>query len=152
MDTPTEPTVSFSLTVKDASKALKFYTNAFGAQEVFRMPAPDGSVAHAEFTIGNTRIYISGEAEEWHAFAMPKNTMASCLFTIMTEDCDVSHERAAKAGAETLSPPEDKFWGARSSVIKDPYGYRWSLNQMTEELSPEEVSKRAEEFFAAMKP
>lgn len=150
MDTPTEPTVSFSLTVKDAAQALEFYANAFGAKELFRMPAPDGTVAHAEFTIGNTRIYISGEAEEWHAYAMPENTMASCLFSIGTEDCDAAHERATQAGAESLSPPADQFWGARSSIIKDPYGYRWSFNQMTEELSHEEVLKRAEKLFKDM--
>ncbi len=150
MESNPEPTVSFSLTVKDAAQALDFYTTAFGAKELFRMPAPDGSVAHAEFIIGNTRIYISGEAEEWHAYAMPENTMASCLFSIATEDCDAAHERATQAGAESLSPPVDQFWGARSSIIKDPYGYRWSFSQMIEELSPEEISKRAEELFASM--
>lgn len=150
MGNPTEPTVSFSLTVKDAAQALKFYTDAFGAEELYRLPAPDGSVAHAEFMIGNTRIYISGEAEEWHAYAMPENSMASCLFSIMTDDCDASHEKAVKAGAGSLSSPADQFWGARSSIVKDPYGYRWSFTQIVEELSPEEISKRAEKLFASM--
>ncbi len=75
-----EPTVSFSLTVKDVSRALAFYSAALEAEELFRIPSPEGVVVHAEFMIGNSRIYISDEAEEWHAFAMPEGTTASCLF------------------------------------------------------------------------
>jgi PhnB protein len=132
----------------DASKALEFYAKAFGAQELFRLPAPDGIIAHAEFMIGNDRIYISGESPEWHAFAMPEGTLASCLFSIATENCDRSHSRAIEAGAESLSDPEDYFWGTRSSIVKDPFGYRWSLNQLIEDLSPEELERRAQKFFS----
>lgn len=148
MEPNTEPTVSFSLTVKDANKALAFYTEAFGAKELFRMPTPDGGVAHAEFMIGNTHIYISDESEEWHAFAMPDGTMASCLFSVMTDDCDAAYKGATGAGAESLSEPENQFWGSRSAIVKDPFGYRWSLNQQIEEVSPEELTKRAEALFS----
>lgn len=148
MEQTPEPTVSFSLTVPDAAQALDFYTHAFGAQELFRLPAPDGSIAHAEFMIGNSRIYISGEAPEWHAFAMPENQLASCLFSIATEDCDSSHRRAIEAGADSLSDPDNFFWGTRSSMVKDPFGYRWSFNQRIEDLTPEEIERRAKEFFS----
>lgn len=148
MEDKTVPTIALSLTVKDTASALNFYSEALGAVEVFRMPAPDGGVAHAEFMIGNARIYISDEAEEWHAFAMPEGTTASCLFSIMTEDCDQAYNRAIKAGAESLSEPENKFWGTRSALIKDPFGYRWSFNQMVEDISPEEMAKRAQAFFS----
>lgn len=149
MEQKAEPTVALSLTVKDTSSALNFYSSALGAVEVFRMPAPDGGVAHAEFMIGNTRIYISDEAEEWHAFAMPDGTTASCLFSIMTADCDSAYDRAIKAGAESLREPENQFWGMRSAIVKDPFGYRWSFSQMVEDVSPEELAKRAEEFFSS---
>ena len=144
-----EPTVSLSLTVKDASRALSFYSEALGAEEQLRMPSPEGGVAHAEFMVGNTRIYISDEAAEWHAFAMPEGAMASCLFSIMTEDCDTSYNRAIKAGAKSLSEPMDQFWGARSALIKDPFGYRWSLIQKIEEVSPEELERRAQAHFSS---
>jgi PhnB protein len=150
MEQKTEPTVALSLTVKDTARALTFYSESLGAVEVFRMPTPDGGIAHAEFMIGNTRIYISDEAEEWHAFAMPEGSTAACLFSIMTKDCDEAYNRAITAGAESLSEPEDKFWGTRSALIKDPFGYRWSFNQMVEELSPEEMAKRAQVFFKSM--
>ena len=140
------PTVTFSLTVKDTSRALAFYKDAFGAEELFRMPTPDGGVAHAEFMIGNTRIYISDEYEDYHAFAMPAGTTASCLFSILVENCDTAYQRALAAGAETLSAPADQFWGTRTAVLRDPFGYRWGLNQIIEELSMEEIERRAREL------
>ncbi len=148
MEQTSEPTVSFSLTVPDAAQALEFYTHAFGAQELFRLPAPDGSVAHAEFMVGNSRIYISGEAPEWHAFALPEGQLASCLFSIATENCENSHKCAIAAGAESLTEPENFFWGTRSSMVKDPFGYRWSFNQKIEDLTPEEIDRRAKEFYS----
>ncbi len=147
METMPEPTVTFSLTVKDTARALAFYAEAFGAEELFRMPTPDGGVAHAEFMIGNTRIYISDEYDDYHAFAMPEGTTASCLFSISTEDCDAAYRRAVDAGAQTLTEPTNQFWGTRSAVLRDPFGYRWSLTQKIEELTPEEIERRARELY-----
>ena len=147
MANTTEPTVFLSLTVKDASTALEFYSRALDAKEVFRMQAPDGGIGHAEFTIGNTNIYISDEAPGWHAYAMAEGATASCLFAIATDDCDQSYERALKEGTDPLNPPEDQFWGIRSAMVKDPFGYRWSFGQRIEEVGPEEIAKRAQAFF-----
>ncbi len=141
------PTVSISLTVKEGAAALDFYAEAFGAEETYRMEAPGGAVAHAEFKIGNTLIFLSEEAPEWHAKALPKSRMASCLFSIAVEDCDASFERALKAGAKPLSKPQDQFWGQRSAVVRDPFGYRWSFGQKIEEVSNEELDRRAKEAW-----
>jgi PhnB protein len=150
MDTPTfEPTVAFSLTVKNGADALAFYQRALGAQELFRLLTPDGGVAHAEFLIGNTKIYVSEDCDDWHAVSMPANTLASCLFSIVCEDCDDSYEKAIQAGAKALSPPQDQFWGMRTAIVADPYGYRWSFGQRVEDLSPEEVMRRAKDLFGA---
>ena len=149
METISEPTVSFSLTVRDTSVALKFYAEAFGAKELFRLPTPQGGVAHAEFMIGNSRIYISDEADEWFAFAMPSDGTASCLFSIATDDCEKSCRRAVEAGAELLTRPTDYFWGTKTALVKDPFGYRWAFNQKIEDVSLEELEKRAEEYFSS---
>ena len=147
-DPVSHPPVSLSLTVKDGAAALDFYRRAFGAKEVLRMDAPDGGVGHAEFLLGDTRIYLSEESPDWHAFAMPEGAKASCLFTIGTENCDTAHAKALEAGAVSLSEPEDYFWGMRSSVVLDPFGYRWSLAHLTEQVTPEEVLRRAEELMS----
>ena len=148
MASAAEPTVSVSLTVKDTAQALEFYARAFGARELLRITAPDGTIAHAEFMIGSTRIYISDEAADWHAFAPPPGAMAPCLFSVATQDCDQAHRQAVAAGATSLRSPQDQFWGVRSSIIKDPFGYRWALNQRIEVLTPDELARRAAALFA----
>jgi len=141
------PTVSISLTVKDGNQALDFYQRAFGAEVRFKMPMPDGGIAHSEFMIGNTRLMLSGESPEWSAFAMPEGTMSSNLLSIVAPDCDASYQQALDAGATSLSAPQNQFWGARSAVIKDPFGYRWSFIQQVEDVSPEEIMERAKKLF-----
>jgi len=145
-----EPTVNFSLTVKDGNKALDFYAKAFGAKELYSMATPSGGVAHAEFQIGNSKIYLSDESEEWHAFAMPEGAKASCLFSIAVEDCDKAFETAVKAGGEALNEPANMFWGARYGMVRDPFGYRWALTQIVEELTPEEMDRRAKEAMGVV--
>ena len=148
MDPEEEPTVSLSHTVKNSASALDFYSRALGAKELYRMPIPDGGVAHAEFMIGDTRIYMSDEAPDWHAVAMPEDGTSSCLFSISTDDCDNSYERAMEAGATSLNKPKDEFWGSRAAMIRGPFGYRWSFSQQIEDLSPEEIAERANQLFS----
>ncbi|MFT6238002.1 MAG: PhnB protein [Akkermansiaceae bacterium] len=137
-----EPTLTLSLTVNDGNAALEFYTQAFGAKELYRMPMPDGSVAHAEMMIGNTKVYLSEGCPEWHCAPMPEGVQASCLFGLNIESCDDSFAQAVSAGGVPLTEPADQPWGSRSAMIRDPYGYRWSLSQFIEEVSPEEMCRR----------
>lgn len=142
-------TVTLSLTVKDGHAALDFYQRAFGAENFFQMKDPGGGIAHAEFDIGNTHLFLSEESPEWHAYAMPEGTLSSCIFTIMAEDCDAAHDRAVEAGGASLKAPEDQFWGSRVAIVSDPFGYRWAFHQQLEELSQEELLKRAEALFGS---
>lgn len=151
MSSPSAPTVTISLTCKSASDALAFYTEAFGAKELFRMGGPKGPVAHAEFMIGNTHLMISDESPEWHAKANAECSMASCIFAIDTDNCDEAFARAIASGATSLREPQNMFWGRRSGVICDPFGYRWNFTQLVEEVSPEEMMKRAQAFMGASK-
>jgi len=144
----TDPTVAISLTVKDSAAALDFYTRALGAKELYRMSDPNGGIAHAEFMIGNTHMYMSDASDEWHAYPMAEGTQASCLFSIQTESCDKAYETAVTAGGESLNQPETQFWGMRTAMILDPFGYRWSFSELVEELSAEEMERRAQEAFA----
>ena len=148
MNSSIEPTVSISLTFKRAADALDFYSKAFGAVELFRMSPAEGVVSHAEFMIGNTHMLMSDESPMWQASAMPEGTMASCLFAINVENVDEAFAKAIEAGATALSPPEDQFWGKRTGIVCDPFGYRWNLRQHIEDVSPEEMMKRAQAFMS----
>jgi len=147
MSKENELTFAVSLTVKNTADALDFYTRAFGAEELFRMPTPDGGIGHAEFQIGNDKMFISDESPEWHAYAMKDGEMASSLLVIAKENCDEAYKQAIEAGAESLNEPALQIWGVRTAMVKDPYGYRWVLRQVVEEVSNEEMMARAEKLF-----
>ncbi len=126
------PGIAVSLTVKNSVDALAFYKKMLGATELYKVTGPDGSVAHAEFAVRGTKLYISDEAEEFKAFAMPEGRMASCLFCIASDDCDGDYKRAIEAGAISITEPVDQFHGVRNAAVLDPFGYRWCFNQVIE--------------------
>lgn len=118
--------VTPSLTVKDAVAALRFYEEAFGAEELYRLPdETTGKLLHAEFRIGDSVIMMSDEFPEIGALApdIGKGT----IFRIYVEDADAAFAKALNAGAVVLTPLEDTFWGDRVGRVSDPYGYRWTL-------------------------
>ena len=127
-----EEHITLSLTFKDTASAIEFYSKAFGASELFRMALPDGGIAHAEMMFGGTKVMMSDEDSEYHAFAMPEGSTASCVFSISTENVDERYEAALAAGAEGLLAPKDMFYGMRVAVVKDPFGYRWSFDKRIE--------------------
>jgi len=133
--------------VNDVAAALDFYAQAFGAEEVVRMPMPDGTVVHAEMMIGNSLIYVSVGSEEWKAAPLAEGGLAPCLFGITVDDVDAAFEKALAAGGTKIEGPQEQFWGMRTAVLSDAFGYRWNLRKMTEELSPEEMMKRAAELM-----
>lgn len=148
MSQKTASTISISLTCKRAAHALDFYTKAFGAVELFHIATPDGGVGHAEFMLGNTHMFMSDESAEWHAYAMPEGGRASCLFTFNVDNADEAFAKAVAAGATPLCRPQDQFFGERTSVVCDPFGYRWCLRQHIEDVSPEEMMKRAQALMS----
>lgn len=136
---------AISLTVNDGKAALDFYTRAFGAAELYRLSLPEamgGGIAHAEFQLGDQVIYLSEAYPDWGARAMAEGEVASCLLGTNVADCDAAHARAVEAGAVTLSEPADQAWGWRTAIVLDPFGYRWNLRQLLEEVSPEELERR----------
>lgn len=142
-----EPTLVVSLTVSNGSEALDFYAKAFGAEELYRITAPDGSVAQAEFKIGNSHVYLSEGDAAWHAKALDEGENAPCLFALWVDNCDEAFQKALAAGAEPLMEPQDQFWGMRTGMVKDKDGYRWNLRHTFEEVSLEEVKRRAKELM-----
>jgi PhnB protein len=131
------------LIIKGAAEAIEFYKKAFGATELFRMPQPDGRIGHAEIKIGDSPIMLSDEFPEMN-FAGP-NTLggSSVSILIYVEDVDSVFTQAIAAGGTEQRPVEDKFYGDRGGSLADPFGHVWHIATHIEDVSPEEMEKRA---------
>ncbi len=135
-------TLTPSLNLRGANNALAFYQKAFNAVERFRMPDENGRVMHGEFQIGDSIVMFCDEAPEWGAYS-PK-TLGGCPLSLnlYVPDCDALTAQATAAGAEILRPCTTYPWGERSSLILDPFGFRWAICTHVEDVSPEEIQKR----------
>ena len=127
------------LIVQDVPKLLDFLKQAFTAQEIMRMPAPDGTIAHAEVRIGNSPIMM-GEA---HGDFKP---MPGSIY-LYVDDTDATYQRALQAGAKSLMEPANQFYGDRSASVVDPVGNHWWIATHIEDLQPEELARRAEAYM-----
>ncbi len=127
------------LVLKDAHRAIEFYKRAFGAEERFRMPTPDGKVAHAELQIGDSVVMLSEAIQE---------PVTSASMYLYVPNVDAVCQRAVAAGAEAAMPPTDMFWGDRFGRVVDPFGVRWGIATHKEDLSPQEIGRRAAQASA----
>jgi PhnB protein len=131
------------LSVKGATRAIEFYKEAFGAREVMRMAQPDGRVGHAELKIGEASIMLADEYPEIN-FRSPQSIGGTPVnMLIYVQDVDSLVERATAAGAKLLRPVADQFYGDRVGVLEDPFGHCWLFATHIEDVSPEEMRKRA---------
>jgi PhnB protein len=136
------------LIVDDAALALAFYAKAFGAVERMRSAGPGGKVAHAEFQIGDS-VFMLADAMPAIGSRSPSDAgTSSGSVWLYLLDVDAAYLQATGAGAVSISPPMDMFWGDRHARIRDPFGHEWSIATHIEDVSPPEVEKRAKEFYA----
>lgn len=136
------PVVSPALAVDGAAQAMDFYKRVFGAAERFRMPGPDGKIAHAELQFGDSLVMLGDPAPEI-GFLDPKAVGGTPvnLYTYV-EDVDAAHAAALGAGAREIQPVATQFYGDRTAVFEDPWGHRWTVSTHVEDVSPEEMEKR----------
>ncbi|MCC7292433.1 MAG: VOC family protein [Phycisphaerales bacterium] len=140
-------TVSAHLVVSGAAKAIDFYKKAFGAEEIFRMPGPDGqSVMHAELRIGDSIIMM---CEEFPQMCKSPKSLGGSPVTLhlYVNDADAALAKASAAGCEVTMPLADMFWGDRYGKVRDPFGHEWSIATHVEDVSPEECAKRCAAAF-----
>jgi PhnB protein len=131
------------LIINSASDAIAFYKKALGADEVMRMDDPAGKIHHAEISIGGSRIMLADEHPEIQALS-PKTIGGSPVsMHVYVEDVDALMERAVSAGAKLIRPVADQFYGDRVGGIEDPFGYRWFIATHKEDLSMDEIRRRA---------
>ena len=142
--------VNVSLTLKDSAKALEFYKKAFSAKVLTVMPNLNGKgVMHATMQIGDSIVMMGDEGMGGCKSAETLRD-TPVTFYIYTENADALFNQAVKAGAVAAMPMSDAFWGDRWGQVEDPFGYKWSIATQKRVLSPEEIRKGAEAFFAAM--
>ena len=137
------------LCVDGAGAAIDFYVEVFGATERMRMPEAQGKIGHAELQIGDSVIMLSDEYPEMGIRGPKAIGGTPVTMSVYVEDVDSVFDRAVKAGAKTLRPVEDQFYGDRSGQFEDPFGHRWSVATHIEDVSPEEMAKRVAEGWAA---
>jgi uncharacterized glyoxalase superfamily protein PhnB len=144
-------TLSPHIMVRNAGEAIEFYKKAFGAEEVFRMPGPDGkSVMHAELQIGDCRLMMGDEMPQMGCPSPQSLGGSPVTLHLYVPDVDRVFQQAVAAGATVKMPVQVMFWGDRYGKLVDPYGHEWSVATHTEDVPPEEIGNRAAEAFSHM--
>ncbi len=138
-------TVTPYLVIDGAAAAIDYYGKAFGATEKFRMPMGD-KVAHAEIIIGDSHVMLSDEYPDMNIRGPKARGGATASLMIYVDDVDASFKRAIEAGAKAEREPSNQFWGDRMGSLIDPFGHRWSIATHVEDVSPQEMGRRMEEF------
>jgi PhnB protein len=142
-------TVTPYLIIANAAKAIEFYKEAFGASECMRLETPEGQIMHAEIKIGDSPIMLCDESPKCNAFGPKSIGGTSVSIMLYLEDVDAVVNRALAAGAELLMPVADQFWGDRCGTVADPFGHKWTVATHREDVSPEEIGRRAKALFGA---
>lgn len=141
-------TVTPHLVIDGCAKAIEFYKKAFGAEEILRMPAPDGKrLVHAEIRIGDSAVMLADEFPEWAPRRSPTALgQTSVTIHLYVPDADAVFKRAVDAGAAVVMPMNDAFWGDRYGQVADPFGHQWSIATHQHDPTPEEMAKAMAEM------
>lgn len=136
------------LSCNDAAQAIEFYKRAFGATELMRMPDPSGRIGHAELKIGKAIIMLSDEWPEG-GHRSPRSLGGSPVgIMLYFEDVDKIAQQAVAAGGKMIRELKDEFYGDRTGTLEDPFGHRWFIATHKEDVSPEEMQRRAQEVMS----
>ena len=139
------PQVTPYLCVDGAEAAIEFYENVLGARERMRMPAPGGKVGHAELELGESIIMLADEHPDMGVLSPKTVGGTPVTISVYVEDVDAVFDAAVAAGASSVRPVENQFYGDRSGQFEDPFGHRWSVATHVEDVPPDEMEKRMSE-------
>jgi PhnB protein len=141
-------TITAHVVVRDAARAVEWYTNVLGAEELLRIPTPDGRLMSVELRFGDSTVMLADEFPEMGIVSPQTLGGTYMALHLMVDDVDKVWQRALDAGAEVFHPLQDSFWGERAGQVIDPFGHRWSLAQHLHDVSPAELVRRGQEMFA----
>ena len=139
-------TVTPRLVVRDGARAIDFYRDAFGAEEVAdRFVGPGGELIHAEVRIGDSVVMLTDESDNGAPAKSPQslNDVVSAIMATYWPDVDTAWQRAVSAGADVVYPLADQFYAERAGRLRDPFGQQWMLSQRIESVPTEEMKRRA---------
>ena len=140
------------LVCERCSEAIDFYKQAFGAEEMFRLPAPDGHrIMHACIRIGSSLVFLVDDFPEFcGGNSQSARALKGTPVTLhhYVESCDAAIERAVAAGATLLMPAQDMFWGDRYGSVTDPYGHKWSFATHVKDVAPDQLQVAMKEAFS----
>lgn len=142
------PSVTPYLIVRGAERAIAFYQKVFGATLRLRLDGPDGRIGHAELAIGDSLIMLADESQERNVLAPGPQGSDAVTLHLYIPDVDGVVRAAQAAGAVVKQAVETKFYGDRLGTIVDPFGHVWHVSTHMEDVSPEEIARRAASFGA----
>jgi len=140
------PRVTPYLSVAGAADAIDFYCKILGATERMRMGGPDGKVGHAELDLGGSVIMLADESAEFGNKSPGTLGGTPVSLMVYVENADSTYAAALAAGATEIQPLEDKFYGDRAGMFKDPWGHEWTVASHVEDVSEEEMGRRMAEL------
>jgi PhnB protein len=137
------------IVVQGADRAAIFYREAFGAEEISRIPTPDGRLMSVELRLGEGSVHVADEFPEMGVLAPPSIGGTAVVLSLDVADAEVVFERAVAAGAGIRQPLQDTFWGDLHGQIDDPFGHRWNISQHLRDVPHDEVVAAAAQLFSS---
>ncbi len=134
--------------LNDAEAAIRFYKDAFGATERYRLTGLEGrGIMHAEMNFGDTVLMLADECPQWATKSAKSLGGSPTRFVLAVPDAHKAFEKAVQAGCKAIRPVTDMFYGERSGCVEDPFGFVWTVSMHIEDVAPEEMQRRMEEMF-----
>jgi len=137
------------IVVQGAERAVAFYSDAFGAEEIDRIPTPDGRLMSVQLRIGGGVLHLADEFPEMEVLAPPSVGGTPVVLALEVADAEAVFAQAVTAGARVRQPLADMFWGDRHGQLDDPFGHRWNISQHLRDVPHNEVVAAAAELFGA---
>jgi PhnB protein len=141
------PVIAPHIVVRGADRAATFYREAFGAEELDRVPTPDGRVMSLQLRIGATVMHVADEFPELGVLAPPSIGGTPVVLTLTVSDAETVYEGAIAAGATVRQPLQETFWGDLHAQLDDPFGHRWNISQHVRDVPHDEVVAAAAQAF-----
>ena len=136
------------IVVQGAERAVAFYRDAFGAEEIDRIPTPDGRLMSVRLRLNDGVMHLADEFPEMGVLAAPSLGGTAVVLALDVADADAVFAQAVAAGAQVRQPLQDMFWGDRHGQLDDPFGHRWNVSQHLRDVPHDEIVAAASQAFS----